>query len=127
MIGSFKSVSDIPRLLIDLGGRHASDIRSLQIQESEYKENPMASYFTAQEELSSEEPNQTIRTRFGLDMQLMSIRSLDDFGSLSHDNHVMPAVYFSGLEFHDGRESQDPEPDPELISTTLESLAEGKC
>ncbi len=119
-------MSEIPRMLSDLGGRQATDVRSLQQQQSsDYQENPMASYFTPKSDSdeSSEELQQTIRTRFGLDMQLMSMRSFDD--PPSHEK-VVPAEYFGGLEFHDGREeSHEPEQKNQLASLPLESLPEG--
>ena len=91
---------------MELGGTRAKDIKQMQRQDSEeydeggYKPNPNASYFEEdQEETGPQEPERTIRTRFGLDMQLMSMRNLD--GPPSHE--FMPAMYFGGLEFHDGR------------------------
>ncbi len=121
----FESVSEIPQMLSDLGGRKAVDVRSLHKDELEgYKENPMASYFNDSDR-PSEEPQQTIRTRFGLDLQLMSMRSIDD--PPAHEKYTVPAEYFGGLEFHDGREeSCEPEDNNQPASIPLESLPEGE-
>jgi len=121
--------------LREIGAKYAQEVREMDREnsldpsyENEFMENPNASYFgdeEVEEEQGSIGAGKSIRTRFGLDSQLMSLR-LTSVGGSVHSPHIQADYYGdTALEFHDHRFEEIKRP-TSLHQPHLASLQEGQ-